>query len=152
MKIRNTVLFVVFLFFATGDVPAVPPSSLMIVRFHAEWCPSCKRWDRTHPGFQELREYADSKGIAVVVLDLTNDETIKEARKLAGQKGILPIFELYKEATGFAVIVDLRTQNVVARLESGSAYLYFFDSLFSSPPETAYRENVKKIDAALAAD
>lgn len=131
-------------------VSPLAAESLVLAKFHADWCPSCKRWDQVHPGFAELSQYAQSKGIEVVVFDLTGDATAARAREKARELGILDAFDAHSQGTGFALLIDRDSGKVVQRLESGSANLFFFDSWFSEDADTAFEKNRLKIDAAVS--
>lgn len=120
---------------------------LVLAKFHADWCPSCKRWDSVSPGFIDLKRYAESKGITVVVFDLTDDE--RAARQQAERLGVIKAFDAQKNATGFALLIDSESGAIVQRLESGSANLFLFDSFFSEDAQKAYEINRRKIDAAV---
>lgn len=134
------------LLFAASPLAA---EGLVLAKFHADWCPSCKRWDNVSPGFSDLKRYAESKGITVVVFDLTDDEKTATARRQAERLGVLKAFDDQKNATGYALLIDSASGAIVQRLESGSANLFFFDSFFSEDAQRAFETNRQKIDAAV---
>lgn len=116
---------------------------LILAKFHADWCPSCKRWDSVHPGFIELKEYAEKKGIVVIVFDLTDDETAAASLLLAKKWNIEKVFREHEQSTGYALLIDALSGQKLDRLESGSANLYYLDSWFSDDPVEASDRNIK---------
>ncbi len=93
----------------------------------------------------EIRSFAEMNGIKVVILDLTDDETTKKAEEISRKMDILDIFNENMDATGYALLIDRESNEAPIRIGSGSANLYYLDSLFSDNPTAAYERNIKII-------
>ena len=92
--------------FAEGAEPEV-----MVVKFYADWCGSCRVMD---PIMEEAKEMVnlDDTDALFVTLDLTDETTSKQAELLASA---LDIGEYYAEnagKTGYMILVDTATGEI----------------------------------------
>ncbi len=85
---------------------------LIAVKFHADWCGSCKKMGNV---FSDLNNKFDGKSVLFVELDKTNMTTSHQAKMLASALGLEAIYEQNK-GTGFILILDARTKAVKAKL------------------------------------
>ena len=105
-------LLVAFLLpaFALQAAPASP--DLVAVKFHADWCGSCKRMG---PVFEDLRNKYDGESILFVELDLTNGTTRTQAEYLAAALGFGDVYA-QNQGTGFILLLDGKSKQQVAKL------------------------------------
>ncbi|MCU0240241.1 MAG: pentapeptide MXKDX repeat protein [Pyrinomonadaceae bacterium] len=66
----------------------------------ASWCPACRKLDPTMMKLME--EYGEK--LNFVVFDVSNDETKKEAMKMAEEKGLADFFNENKDKTSTVAI------------------------------------------------
>ncbi len=85
---------------------------LLIVKFHADWCGSCKA---IGPALEDLTNKLDGKPILFVELDFTNKTTKHQANLLASTIGIEKIVA-NNNATGFILVIDSKTKEIKAKL------------------------------------
>lgn len=90
--------------------PAQP--EILAVKFHADWCGSCKRMGSV---FEDLRNKYDGKPVLFVELDLTNGTTRSQAEYLVSA---LDFGEVYaqNEGTGFILLLDGQSRKQLAKL------------------------------------
>ncbi len=75
---------------------------LIAVKFHADWCGSCKKMG---PVFEDLRNKFDQKPVLFVQMDFTNSTTRHQSQLLGAALGISPIIE-ENQGTGFILLLD----------------------------------------------
>ncbi|MEM9557824.1 MAG: thioredoxin domain-containing protein [Acidobacteriota bacterium] len=97
---------------AAGAAPAEP--EIMAVKFHADWCGSCKRMG---PVFEDLRNKYDGKPVLFVELDLTNGTTRTQAEFLASALGFGDVYA-QNQGTGFILLLDGDSRKQLAKLTS----------------------------------
>jgi thiol-disulfide isomerase/thioredoxin len=90
--------------------PAAP--NLLAVKFHADWCGSCKKMG---PVFEDLRNKLDGKPVLFVTLDRTNLSTSHQAQLLGSALGLGSVVEA-NPGTGFVLLLDPKDRRVVAKL------------------------------------
>ena len=99
-----------FAFSAGAEAPAKP--DLLAVKFHADWCGSCKKMG---PVFEDLRNKHDGQSILFVTLDLTNSTTRAQAEYLAAALGFGDVFA-QNNKTGFILLLDGDSRKQLAKL------------------------------------
>lgn len=97
---------------AIDAAPAEP--EILAVKFHADWCGSCKRMG---PVFEDLRNKYDGKPILFVELDLTNGTTRSQAEYLASALGFGDVYA-QNQGTGFILLLDGKSRKQLAKLTS----------------------------------
>ncbi|MDA8019294.1 MAG: thioredoxin family protein [Thermoanaerobaculia bacterium] len=93
-----------------STAPASP--ELVAVKFHADWCGSCKRMG---PVFEDLRNKYDGQPVLFVELDLTNGTTRAQAEYLAAALGFGEVYAA-NQGTGFILLLDGESRQEVAKL------------------------------------
>ncbi|MEM7249363.1 MAG: thioredoxin family protein [Acidobacteriota bacterium] len=88
---------------------------LLAVKFHADWCGSCKRMGTL---FTDLENKHDGKPVLFVELDLTNQTTRHRARYLAGALGLDRAWREHGSKSGFVLLVDGKTRQPLRKLTS----------------------------------
>ena len=95
---------------AWAEAPASP--DLLAVKFHADWCGSCKKMGTV---FEDLRNKYDGKSVLFVTLDLTNGTTRSQAEFLASALGFGDVYA-QNQGTGFILLLDGKSREQVAKL------------------------------------
>jgi thiol-disulfide isomerase/thioredoxin len=85
---------------------------LMVVKFHADWCGSCRVLG---PVLTDLTNKLDGKPVLFVKLDFTNNTSKHQTKLLASSLGIEKIVA-QNNGTGFLLVVDSKTKEVKAKL------------------------------------
>lgn len=97
---------------AAADEPAQPPQ-IIAVKFHAAWCGSCKVIE---PHFKDLHDKFDGQPVLFLDFDLTNRSTTTRAGYLASAMKLDKVFNKHAPSTGFVLLIDARTGEVLDRL------------------------------------
>jgi len=95
-----------------SPVPAVSPQALAVL-FYADWCASCKELD---PKIEQARKALPDSPILFTRLDLTDENTRRQAGMLADALGLRDIFAEFGDKTGFLLLIDPKTGAVVDRV------------------------------------
>ncbi len=95
---------------AAASGPAAP--ELVAVKFHADWCGSCKKMGNV---FEDLRNKYDGRPILFVTLDLTNGTTRSQAEYMASALGFGKVFA-ENQGTGFILLLDGSSRQQLAKL------------------------------------
>lgn len=108
-----TVLALLFAWIPAATAEATPASpEIVAVKFHADWCGSCKRMGTV---FEDLRNKYDGKPVLFVELDLTNGTTRSQAEYLAAALGFGDVFA-QNQGTGFILLLDGKSRQQLAKL------------------------------------
>ncbi len=95
----------------TLEAPGVEQPDLIVARFHADWCGACKT---LAPKFDALKQAAADERVLFVTLDMTTDESRRQAALLAGALGLDKAWARSGMKTGQAMIVCGRYKEVIA--------------------------------------
>jgi len=85
---------------------------LMVVKFHADWCGSCKA---IQPTLEEVATELDGQPVLFTTLDFTNDATVKQAGFMAAELGLSEAVNT-NQGTGFLLVVDAESGEVKEKL------------------------------------
>lgn len=96
----------------TTEQEANEPPQLMVVKFHADWCGSCRALG---PAITDLSNKLDGESVLFTELDFTNLTRKHQTLLLASALGIAEIVEQNK-GTGFILVIDSKTKEVKAKL------------------------------------
>ncbi|MCP4442576.1 MAG: thioredoxin family protein [Aureispira sp.] len=98
--------------FSSDTVQNSEAPKVIAVKFHADWCGSCKAMVST---FKNLQNKHDGEDILFVELNFTNKTTGHQANLLANALGLSKTVEENK-GTGFILLVDGKNKKVLKRL------------------------------------
>jgi thiol-disulfide isomerase/thioredoxin len=111
------VLVALYVTNATPVVARIEKSALdgrpFVVKLHAQWCPVCRVTKDVWIDIEAA--YADQ--VNLVVLDFTNEATTHTSRADAERVGLTSLFDEYHGATGYIVIADGRTKEVLQEIK-----------------------------------
>ncbi|MCI0366070.1 MAG: protein disulfide isomerase family protein [Phycisphaerales bacterium] len=108
----------------TGACEDAP--KIIAVKFHADWCGFCKQMGAA---FEELQAKFDQEPALYVTFDQTRDFGRKQSQYLAHAMGLDDVWKENGGKTGFILLIDPKTKQVVQRL--------------------THEQNLKQIGAAL---
>ena len=96
---------------AQGDKAETP--AVIAVKFHADWCGSCKAMG---PVFEELQAKYDTQPVLFVTLDHTREFNRRQSQYLAKSLGLHKIWAANGGKTGFILLIDGQSGEVVRKL------------------------------------
>ena len=127
MKILNLSLLLFLMVVLSPNLDAIPPKQvelakafqteneppqLMVVKFHADWCGSCRALG---PAITDLSNKFDGQPVLFTELDFTNITAKNQTLLLASALGIGGVVEEHN-GTGFILVIDSKTKEVKAKL------------------------------------
>ncbi|MEX2671588.1 MAG: thioredoxin domain-containing protein [Phycisphaeraceae bacterium] len=86
---------------------------VLAVAFHADWCGTCKQIEKP---VGETVKHAAGMPMLFVMLDLTDEQTQAQSEMLAGALGLDEVWAEYSKGTGFVLLIDRKTGEVMERL------------------------------------
>ncbi len=104
----------IFSFAHAGNASAKSSADVFAVKFHADWCGSCKA---IQPNLDKLAAGASKDPVLFLTLDLTDEKTTQQAAFLASALGIGAVMDKYGPKTGFVLLVDSDNKQVLAKLD-----------------------------------
>ncbi len=112
---KKIVAFVGLISIALFSATAFAQTAVHAVKFHADWCGSCKT---IAPQLEKARgkHALDDLNVLFVTLDLTNETTRNQSAMMANAMGI---GELYKEnngKTGYIVLINSKTGESLGKI------------------------------------
>ncbi len=114
----KNLLIVTSLFLAMFFVPKksysqdIAQPELLVVKFHADWCGSCKALGSV---LTDLTNKLDGKPILFIQLDFTNNSVKHQSYLLASELGIEKIVK-DNNGTGFLLVIDNKTKKIKVKL------------------------------------
>jgi len=111
------ILIPTFLLCTTARAEEPPPVESFGLMFHSDTCGSCEvlnpKIDAVKPDFEE-------ENILFVTFDHTDASTRNQAKLMAEALGLTPVFEAQRKASGFFLVVDADSGEVLVRLDKTS--------------------------------
>lgn len=120
MKRLLTGLLTVFLLALTSNMAnaqqqkSAEKPKILGVLMYADWCGKCKQLD---PKLEEVKPEFEGQSILFTQFDMTNDFTIDQSEKLAGLLGLDHLFKEHEGSTGYMVLLDGQTHEVLTTLK-----------------------------------
>ncbi len=106
------------LFSTTLQATTVPASKVMGILMYADWCASCKILD---PKLQVVRPEFDRSDILFLRFDFTDEGTTFQSNMLAQTIGLAELFERNGGRTGYMVLVDRATGEIISIIRAGDS-------------------------------
>jgi len=102
---------------ATADASAqsVAIPELVVVKHHADWCGKCKALENP---IKEAKQELANESVLFVTYDFSAKETAQQAEYLAGMLRLDNQWESFGKKTGFALVIDTESMEVVETLRS----------------------------------
>jgi thiol-disulfide isomerase/thioredoxin len=117
MTSRLLPFFLIALLATTGVTQAEEPTAeapqLIAVKFHADWCGSCKAMGSV---FEDLQAKLDSEPVLFVELDLTTSADRKQAGYLMTSLGAEDVWQEHGSKTGMILLLDPESYEVKNKL------------------------------------
>lgn len=85
------------------------------VLLYADWCSKCKELD---PKLQEVKPKFKGQNILFTRFDMTNEFTKDQSSLLAGQLGLLDLYKKHEGKTGYMILLDGKTHEVLSTITS----------------------------------
>lgn len=98
---------------STEDEEVVVSPEIIALKFHADWCGSCRAMG---PIFTDLRNKFDTKPVLFLELDHTSEPSRRQAEYLAAALGLQEVWKQDGGSTGFILLIDADTHEVLVRL------------------------------------
>ncbi len=92
---------------------SVKGPEIIAVKFHADWCGYCKAMG---PVFQELQAKFDQQPVLYVTFDQTREYNRIQSQFMAQVMGLAPAWEKHGGSTGFILLIDANTKQIVNKL------------------------------------
>ncbi|MEM1208359.1 MAG: thioredoxin domain-containing protein [Planctomycetota bacterium] len=108
-----------------------PAAELIVVKFHADWCGSCKAMGDT---FDDLTAKLDSEPVLFVNLDQTTTPGTDQAGYLMNALGAAEVWDEFGGKTGFILVIDPADMTVVTRLTKDMGFKEMVQAIHDARP------------------
>ncbi len=100
---------------AVVEAAEVASPKLVVVKFHADWCGKCRAMEGP---MTKARLALTEEPVLFVRFDFTDESTARQSEYLASLTGYDSVWETHMRKTGFSILVDADTGNMVAELRT----------------------------------
>ena len=98
--------------FASNPARAEQAPQLLAVKFHADWCPTCRRMGTV---FEDLDARFEGRPVEFVLLDRTDAATTRAAEAKVAELGLGEVWA-QNPGTGYILLIDADSREVVDEL------------------------------------
>lgn len=109
-----------------SEAAAFRSPDLILVKFHADWCPKCRA---LQPLFDEVAEKHASADILFVQLDRTNATTSAQSELHAAQLGLGEHWDAFRKKNGYIALFNAETGELVEEYHSRIKHKDIADSI-----------------------
>lgn len=110
-----TAVFALFFFSLSAYGQSSADASIIGVKMDAEWCGKCQAMN---PKMDNVRRQFKDEPVLFVWFDKTDDFTTQQAGFLASELGLYDLYTEHEGQTGYMVLLNAETHEVVGRLTS----------------------------------
>ncbi|MEL6498852.1 MAG: thioredoxin domain-containing protein [Planctomycetota bacterium] len=96
----------------------VESPKLVVVKFHADWCGRCRAMEGPTA---EARGALVDEPVLFVKFDFTDQSKARQSEFLASVTGFEAVWDTYERQTGFSLVVNAETGEVVTELRTPDA-------------------------------
>ncbi|MEM1027498.1 MAG: thioredoxin domain-containing protein [Planctomycetota bacterium] len=107
---------------------------LLVVKFHADWCGSCKSMGDT---FEDLTSKLDSEPVLFVELDQTTTPGREQAGYLMNAMGGGAVWDEFGGKTGFILVINPAGMSVVGKLTKDMGFKDMVKAIEEARPDAA---------------
>ncbi|MEM9445415.1 MAG: thioredoxin domain-containing protein [Verrucomicrobiota bacterium] len=115
-KILMIMIAALLLNLASNQAMAAKDPKIIVAKFHADWCGSCKAMEDS---LVDLSNKFDGKEVLFVTFDRTNNTTTHHSELLASAMELGEIYDSHA-GTGYVLLIDPKNGNVIEKLKGMS--------------------------------
>ena len=97
-----------------AEKKAAESPKVIAVKFHADWCGSCKK---IGPIVHDLSNKMDTAPVLFVTLDMTTQSSRRQAEFMASALGIGDLWAQYGGKTGMVLLFDAESRQIVGKFD-----------------------------------
>ena len=102
-----------FFTLAAGQVESDEDPHVIAMYMYADWCGACQA---IKPIMEEAKPEFEGQPVLFVKMDMTNDFTAHQSKLMAARLGLSEIFEKNEGMTGFVLLLDANTNEVLDKI------------------------------------
>lgn len=118
IQLFSLLILLLFAYQPTADAQSAAQANsdlkIIGVKMYADWCGKCKQLD---PKLSNVKPQFEGQPILFTQFDMTNDFTTNQSKKLAGLLGLSNLFQEHEGSTGYMVLLDANTHEVLKILK-----------------------------------
>lgn len=107
------VLATSFFTISANQVESKEDPAVIAMYMYADWCGACQA---IKPKMEEAKPEFEGQPVLFVKMNMTNDFTAHQSKLLAARLGLSEIFEKNEGMTGFVLLLDANTNEVIDKI------------------------------------
>lgn len=88
---------------------------LLAVRFHADYCGTCRAME---PTFNSVTKLNDDRAVKFITFDFSSKESKAQAEAMAKKLGLEDIYKKNRGKTGYGMVIDNKSKKMVSKLSA----------------------------------